>query len=167
MLGNYNRWANTRLYDAAFALPEPDYRKDLGAAFGSIHGTLNHLIVADLIWLNRFTGEGAAPTALDAIVADENDSLLEMRTATDDRISAYIAGLSEAALGKDFSYTSLVKPQPVTQPLAPALLHFFNHHTHHRGQCHAMLTRLCGAAPSLDLIYYQRETGEGIARASS
>ena len=50
-----------------------------------------------------------------------------------------------------------------TQRLAPALTHLFNHQTHHRGQCHAMLTRLAGEAPSMDLIFYQRETGESFS----
>lgn len=61
----YNCWANERLCDAAAALPVSDYRADRGAFFRSVHGTLNHLLVGDRIWMRRFTGEGDAPTALD------------------------------------------------------------------------------------------------------
>ena len=67
MLALYNRWANNRLYEAAAQLPDEDYRADRGAFFRSVHGTLNHVLVGDRIWMRRFTGEGEAPTRLDAI----------------------------------------------------------------------------------------------------
>jgi uncharacterized damage-inducible protein DinB len=51
----------------------------------------------------------------------------------------------------------ITRPETVTEPIAPALAHFFNHQTHHRGQITALLTRLTGQAPQLDLIYYLRE----------
>ncbi|WP_420392010.1 DinB family protein [Acuticoccus sp.] len=162
MLARYNAWANARAYDAADALPEADYRADCGAAFGSVHGTFNHLVVGDLIWMSRITGEGEAPTRLDAIVADDRRELRRTREALDARIRTFAEGLSDAAIAGTFSYTPITRPEPVTQPLGPVLLHVFNHQTHHRGQVHAMLTRLAGEAPALDLIYYQRETGDGV-----
>jgi uncharacterized damage-inducible protein DinB len=61
----YNHWANARLYQAAFALSDADYRRDVGAFFKSMHGTLNHLLVADRIWLKRLTGQGDHPDRLD------------------------------------------------------------------------------------------------------
>ena len=110
MLAGYNAWCNVRLYEAAATVPDADYRADRGVFFKSLHGTLNHLLVADRIWMKRFTGAGDMP------------------------------------------------------PLAPALDHFFNHQTHHRGQAHALLTAILGndRAPSFDLIVYQRETGVGV-----
>ena len=68
MLARYNAWANGRVYDAAAALTDAQYRADRGAFFKSVHGTLNHLLVADRIWMRRFTGEGEAPSRLDAIL---------------------------------------------------------------------------------------------------
>lgn len=162
MFADYNAWANRRLYDAAAPLPDRDYRRDLGAAFGSLHGTLNHLLVADRIWMQRVTGEGAAPDALDAILYDDLAELRAARTAEDARIRAFVAGLDDAALQRTITYRTRVRPQDIAQPLAPALLHVFNHQTHHRGQAHALLTRLTGAAPSFDLIVFQRETGAGL-----
>ena len=66
----YNAWANRRLYDAAAALSDAEYRADQGAFFKSMHGTLNHLLATDRIWMKRFTGEGEAPDRLDAILHD-------------------------------------------------------------------------------------------------
>lgn len=162
MLANYNQWANRRLFDAVAPLADAQYRADEGAFFGSLHGTLNHLLVADRIWLNRFSGRGTAPTRLDAIIAETFADLRREREATDADYIDYVAGLTEGDLASVFTYTPVTNPTPVSQPLAPALLHAFNHQTHHRGQAHTLLTRLTGDAPSLDLIYYQRETGEGI-----
>jgi uncharacterized damage-inducible protein DinB len=164
MLAGYNAWANRRVYAAAAALSDADYRADRGAFFKSVHGTLNHLLVADRIWMRRFTGEGNAPNRLDAILFE---SLAELRTAReqeDQRIEAYIAGLNDTALAAFFRYRTITNPMDVEQPLAPALLHFFNHQTHHRGQAHALLTGLTGEAPSLDLILFQRESGQGMSR---
>ena len=66
MFAGYNAWANGRLFAAVADLPDPEYRADHGAFFGSVHGTLNHLLVGDRIWMQRLTGEGEASTRLDA-----------------------------------------------------------------------------------------------------
>ncbi len=163
MFAGYNAWSNERIYNAAEKLSVDEYRADRGAFFKSIHGTLNHLLVSDRIWMKRFTGQGEAPTRLDVILHEDFASLRAARDREDARISAYVGQLTEAELAATFSYLTIVNPKTVTQPLAPALDHFFNHQTHHRGQAHAILTGMRGRdfAPSLDLIVYQRETGAG------
>jgi uncharacterized damage-inducible protein DinB len=166
MLAGYNAWANERLYDAASKLPDGEYRADRGAFFGSLHGTLNHILIGDRIWMRRFTGAGEAPDRLDAILYDDFEPLREARRAEDLRISRYCSGIDATILDGEFSYRTIVKASTVTQKLAPALDHFFNHQTHHRGQAHCLLTAIGGreAAPSLDLILFQRETGLGGTR---
>ena len=107
-----------------------------------MHGTLNHLLVTDRIWMQRFTGSGAAPDRLDAILRDDFASLRLAREAEDRRVSS---------------------PEEFVQPLSPALDHWFNHHAHHRGQAHALLTGLGRVAPELDLLFYQRLVEAGKA----
>lgn len=68
MFGHYNAWANARLYESVARLSTEQYRADRGAFFKSVHGTLNHLLVTDRIWMQRFTAEGAAPDRLDAVL---------------------------------------------------------------------------------------------------
>ncbi|MEO1067430.1 MAG: DinB family protein [Pseudomonadota bacterium] len=160
MLARYNAWANERLYAAAALLPDSDYRSDEKAFFGSVHGTLNHILVADRIWMKRFTDEGDAPATLDAILCDTLSELRKARRAEDARISGFVDGLSEGQIAGNISYTPITTPAPVTSPLSPLLTHFFNHQTHHRGQVHALLTRLTGDAPSLDLVYYFYEVNK-------
>jgi uncharacterized damage-inducible protein DinB len=167
MFADYNSWCNTRLYAAVAPLSDADYRADRGAFFKSLHGTLNHLLVGDRIWMARFTGTGEMPKSLDAILYDDFASLRAARDAEDARISHYIDGLSAANLAGSIRYRTFVQPQEIEQPLAPALDHFFNHQTHHRGQAHALLSALIGndATPSFDLILYQRATGAGMHKA--
>jgi uncharacterized damage-inducible protein DinB len=162
MLAAYNGWANGLLYAAAARLPDADYRADRGAFFKSVHGTLNHLLVADRIWMRRFTGAGEAPNRLDAILFDDLGSLRAAREAEDERIGSYVGGLSEKQLAGVIRYRTITNPADIEQPLLPALLHFFNHQTHHRGQVHCLLTGLAGEAPSLDMILFQRQTGIGL-----
>jgi uncharacterized damage-inducible protein DinB len=161
--GRYNAWANRRLYDAAAGLTDAQYRTDRGAFFKSMHGTLNHLLVTDYVWMNRFTGEGEAPTRLDAILHEQLADLRRAREAEDRRIVAYVEGLTEARLAGTISYRRVSTPEAFVQPLTPALAHWFNHQTHHRGQAHGILTGLTGKAPELDLLYFQREAAAGRA----
>jgi uncharacterized damage-inducible protein DinB len=166
MFAGYNAWCNERLFAAAAKLSDHDYRADRGAFFKSVHGTLNHLLTGDRIWLQRFTGTGAVPASLDAILYDDFPELQAARRTEDLRITGYIAGLSDADFSRPLRYRTFVNPQTIEQDLAPALDHFFNHQTHHRGQAHGLLTAITGTAPSFDLIIYQRETGDGGVRVA-
>ncbi len=165
MFAAYNRWANHRLYDSVAKVDEADYRAARGAFFGSLHGTLNHVLVGDRIWMHRFTGEEPIYTDLDTVPCDDLSTLRAERKAEDERIIDWVGSLGEDHLAGTISYRTITSPEDVTQPLAPALAHFFNHQTHHRGQAHSLLTQIGGrdAAPSLDLIYFQRETGLGFS----
>jgi uncharacterized damage-inducible protein DinB len=166
MFAAYAHWANERIFDAAAKLSDADYRADRGAFFKSVHGTLNHLLVGDRLWMRRFTGKGEAPDKLDAILYEDFAGLRAARRAEDARISQYIGGLDDAKLAGDFTYRLFTHPATLTQPLAFALDHFFNHQTHHRGQVHGLLSSIAGrdAAPVLDLVAFQRESGLGGVR---
>ena len=123
MFAAYNQWANGRIYDAAADLDEEEFNRDVGAFFGSLMGTLNHLLAADRIWMKRFTGEGDAPTALDAILHRDLPKLRTAREAEDRRIIDWLSGLSDKALSGRFTYMTLSDMRTVSQRLAPALAH--------------------------------------------
>jgi uncharacterized damage-inducible protein DinB len=160
MMAAYNRWANRRLYEAAAALSDEELNRPTGAFFPTLMRTLNHVLVADRIWLKRFTGEGEAPAALDTVLFAALPALRIAREAEDARIAAWVGGLGEDALAGRFTYVTVTDVRTVSQRLAPALAHFFNHQTHHRGQAHTILTTLGKPSLVLDLIYFQR-TPEG------
>lgn len=158
MFAFYNAWANRRLYSAVAGMSD-EMRKAPAGFFGSLHNTLNHLVVADRIWMHRFTGEGETYNRLDEVPYPDFTELRAARAELDHRIAAFVATTTYENLRGEFTYTPISIPEPITQPLGPALAHFFNHQTHHRGQCHHMLTAAGVAAPPLDLIYFQREAG--------
>ncbi|MET3837982.1 putative damage-inducible protein DinB [Bradyrhizobium sp. OAE829] len=155
-LAAYNRWANARLYAAALELSDEAYRLHIGVFFSSVHGTLNHLLLTDRIWLKRITGEGEHPSRLDAILYEDRLELARARMAEDERLIAVVDRYDEAALASLQSYRT-TSGMPHSQAVADILLHLFNHQTHHRGQAHACLSILTGGEPpSLDLLAFQR-----------
>ncbi|WP_338828935.1 DinB family protein [Bradyrhizobium sp. 27S5] len=155
-LAAYNHWANLRLYGAALELPEEAYRRSTGVFFGSLHGTLNHLLLTDRIWLKRLTGTGEHPDRLDAILHDDRRDLLRARMAEDARLNELVESYTGADLLEPIAYQT-TSGKPYRQPRQDILLHLFNHQTHHRGQAHACCSILTGSEPpSLDLLAFQR-----------
>ncbi len=157
MMATYNRWANRRLYAAAAQLDDDAYRRDVGVFFASLHGTLNHLLAADRIWMRRLDGTGEQPQGLDQVLFDDLAGLRGARVAEDERILGYVAALDAARLDAIWEYRTL-NGIPQRQRIRDILAHVFNHQTHHRGQAHAALTRLGVREPApLDLLIMQRE----------
>ena len=160
MFAAYNRWANSLLYEAAGQLDEDELHRDAGGFFGSLFGTMSHILVADRIWMRRFTGEGPTYSALNVRPYDTLADLATARAAEDERIAGWIDTLTDEKLNATFSYVPVSNPVPISHRLSPALSHFFNHQTHHRGQCHMTLTALGKPSLALDLIYFLRQKGQ-------
>ncbi|MBE9180888.1 damage-inducible protein DinB [Oculatella sp. LEGE 06141] len=156
-LATYNRWANNRLYQACALLDTAAYYQNRSAFFGSIHGTLNHILLADRIWMARFTGKVYPFNALSDELYDALPSLQHARQAEDDRILAFVQTLAVEAIVTDISYANS-QDIPYQQPLWQGLTHFFNHQTHHRGQVHQMLGEANLTPPGLDMVMMFRET---------
>lgn len=155
-LALYNQWANGRLYAACADLSDADRKAARKAFFGSIHLTLNHLVLTDRMWLSRIV-PGSAPIVapLDTQLYEDFAELRREREKQDQVIIDYVAGLSEAALGEMKHYAN-ASGQPQQTVLGTILQHYFNHQTHHRGQVHDMLTQTTVAPPPLDMIYFVR-----------
>jgi len=153
-LAGYNAWANARLYDAATALTDFERKRDVKAYFTSLHGTLNHMLAADRIWLHRLTGEGPLPQTLDGVLFEQFSELREAREAEDKRIARVVNALSPDDLVRELDYTN-TRGDAMVLPIGVILTHVFNHQTHHRGQATHILRQLGVAEPpSLDLLYF-------------
>lgn len=150
MLAHYNRLANCRLYDACVRLTDEGRKRRRPAFFGSIHGTLNHLLVGDRIWLARFSGEEVPSTGLDAVLYEVFAELGEAREREDVRIEEFVAGIDEGFLNGSIRYENN-EGRTLEDPVDVLLPHFFNHQTHHRGQVHDMLSQTDVPPPVLDL----------------
>lgn len=150
VLAEYNGWMNQRLYEAAASLPEARLFEDRGAFFGSLFDTLNHIAVADLIWLHRFAQHPGfsglpdemagfpRPTSLRERVAGSLAELARLRARIDAVITRLAGRLSERDLAATLRYGN-TSGKPQAKNLGLLLQHFFNHQTHHRGQASTLL----------------------------
>ena len=160
MLAGFNRWANGRIYDSVAPLGEADYYKERACAFfGSIHGTLNHLLVVDRLWFGRLAGSVPPISRLDEILYDDFAGLRAARAAEDQRIIAQARDMAEADLVRDCRFTLLSQPGERTMKPSVMLATVFNHQTHHRGQVHAMLKEAGVEPPALDIVLYPDAAG--------
>lgn len=160
----YNQWMNQSLYDTCKKLGQDAIEQEQGAFFGSILGTLNHLLIADVFWLARCSGDKSLTrmqdesgntlkiTALDQIVYGDLNPLWQARQRLDRNILTYLDSLNDGSLENLIEYRNS-RGETLKNPVSIILLHWFNHQTHHRGQVTTLLSQQ-GVDPGLtDLIY--------------
>jgi len=141
-MARYNRWMNEKIYAVCSQISDADRKKDMGAFFKSIHGTLNHLLLGDRAWLGRFTGRPFKVNYLNDELYADFEELKRERAKTDEDLIDWIASLTEERLAEDFTYTSGVDGVTRTFPLWAAVAHVFNHQAHHRGQITTLIKQL-------------------------
>ncbi|HEX6274498.1 MAG TPA: DinB family protein [Polyangiaceae bacterium] len=158
----YNRWMNDKLYATVALLSDEARKRDAGAFFKSIHGTLNHLLLADRVWLARFRGVTAAEgfmgpgiRSLDQELYADFEELRAQRALTDDELTSWVSELTDERLAAPLVY--LRRGQTLTSPLWWAVAHLFNHQTHHRGQVTTLLTQQ-GRDPGVTDLYAMLRT---------
>jgi uncharacterized damage-inducible protein DinB len=157
MMARYNRWMNERIYAICAGLSDAQRKEDRGAFFKSIHGTLNHLLLADRVWMGRFLARAFAASSLAQELYADFAELERGRAATDAQICEWAASLGDDDLAGTLTYTSIVNPAPRSLPLWLAVTHFFNHQTHHRGQLTTLLSQR-GIDPGVtDLLWLPAE----------
>ena len=137
----YNQWMNQKLYAACERLSDQERKADRKAFFRSIHGTLNHLLLGDKVWLSRFLNQSFNVTGLDQILYEEFSDLKRERESTDEEIITWANQLTEQKLLSEFRFRSISNPGPKVCLLWQAVAHFINHQTHHRGQITTLLSQ--------------------------
>lgn len=154
-MARYNVWQNNQLKATLEAWDSSELTRDRGAFFGSVLGTLNHLLWGDALWTSRFDGGesygGGIPHSTEltgsiSLWATQRDQL-------DKRIQTWAANVPADDLVGDLTWVSSMSKSKMTRPMAVCVVHFFNHQTHHRGQIHAMLTATGASAPVSDLVF--------------
>jgi uncharacterized damage-inducible protein DinB len=146
-LARYNVWMNDKLYTVASTLTDEQRKRDCRAFFKSIHGTFNHILVADRVWLARFKGLPApegfmAPggiRALDQELYADFEELRRQRALTDQELSSFVSELSQEQLAASIVFVR--RGQTLQSPLWETIAHVFNHQTHHRGQITTLLSQ--------------------------
>jgi uncharacterized damage-inducible protein DinB len=141
VMANYNAWMNGKLYVTCAEISDVERKRDRGAFFKSIHGTLNHLLLADRVWLGRFTDQPIVVQGLDQELYADFEELHQAREACDQEIIRWATHLSQDWLNQKFQYTN-TSGQAYTWPRWILVTHLFNHQTHHRGQLTTLLHQL-------------------------
>ena len=151
-MSQYNQWMNHKVYQVAQKLDHEKIKQNQGAFFGSILGTLNHIFVADVIWLRRFSQhpqqyqnlnqlpELASYIALDQILADDLEAWYQSRHELDLVIINWCQEISSVDLDHSLQYID-TKGQEYQKNFGQLILHFFNHQTHHRGQVSTLINQ--------------------------
>ena len=154
-MAQYNLWANTRAYGLCAKLPAAELDAPRTAFFPSILRTLNHILVADRIWMSRLLGSPVA-MPLNTVLYENFDELRRARVAEDQAIIEFTNGLTDAEVTADLTYNT-VAGDAYTMPRDLILAHMFNHQTHHRGQLSNMLIE-AGLGPlEIDLVFFARD----------
>ena len=153
LLARYHRWAYGRLYERVEELDDTRYFADQGLFFGSVHRSMNHMLLVDRLWQRRLAGEKTGRVDLAEELESGRQALRDAVFAQADAFIAFVDDLDEAKLDEDLAYVSS-KGEPHVMPLAPLIAHIVNHGTHHRGQVSTALTQLGVAAPVMDIPYF-------------
>jgi uncharacterized damage-inducible protein DinB len=150
IFARYNAVANERLYEQVGKLDPAEYRRERRGSFVSIHALLNHILLADRIWMSRFAGGGKSTPPLNTILYETFAELNSARVEEDAGIEAFFEKVNDGFLTKPLAYTNSWGKDCV-DVAGSAVLHFFNHQTHHRGQVHVMLSQTEVSPPALDM----------------
>ncbi|MGM0906426.1 MAG: DinB family protein [Pseudomonadota bacterium] len=152
LMAEYNQWMNLKLYDACSQLSNEQLSEDRKAFFGSIIGTLNHLAVADTIWLKRMSTDLShhrelnalsrlpMPHALNTILYPKLEELAEYRQHLDNLFLSLSKVVPENELQQIITYKN-TQGIEFNKVLFSLLVHVFNHQTHHRGQITTLLSQ--------------------------
>ncbi|MDQ6680197.1 MAG: DinB family protein [Pseudomonadota bacterium] len=158
-LAAYHLWALERLYEHIDRLPEDDYKRGAGLFFKSVHGTLNHLLVAEhRVWYPRFADGTSNRVELNAELEADRAALRKRLLAAAAQWQPRIASWPSARFDGRLDYTT-TRGVAQSLPFALTLAHVFNHGTHHRGQISAALTAMGHQCPELDLVWMLQAQG--------
>ncbi|MDZ7748765.1 MAG: DinB family protein [Halofilum sp. (in: g-proteobacteria)] len=141
-MARYDRSMNERLYALCAGLPDGERRRDLGAFFGSVHATLEHLLWADQVWLSRFTGRPRPAAGLGERLHEDFADLRAVRAQVDAEIEAWAGRVDADWLASTLTWTSGADGATRARPAWVLVVHLFNHQAHHRGQLTTLLTQL-------------------------
>lgn len=150
LLAGYHVWAHGCLLDSLAHISDGDYHADHGLFFRSIHRTLNHLLLVDLLWQGRLTGKSFLISGLDQELVKERERLRDEMLGAAEKLRGLVAGLTESDIESVSAYLD-TEGRRREFPRSLQLAHAFNHATHHRGQVTAVITRLGVASPVLDM----------------
>ncbi|MBE9029667.1 DinB family protein [filamentous cyanobacterium LEGE 11480] len=171
LMAEYNQWMNQKIYATAAALSAEQLQCDCQAFFGSVLGTLNHLMVGDIVWLKRFAAHPVKflaleplrgmeqPRSIDQMLYEDFGELRQQREQLDQIVRDWVNDLTEGDLDLVLDYQNM-RAVPARRQLGRLLCHFFNHQTHHRGQVTTLLSQFGLDVGGTDLLNITPQVAE-------
>ena len=157
MMSKYNTWVNAHIFNLCSSISDSEYRLDRGVFFGSIHNTLNHILLVDRLWVTRLMGgEDKSIHSLDQILYEDFEELQNAQIEGDQLLEKFADNLDDSGLAERINYQRM-DGRHASQTVQEILSTLFNHQTHHRGQIHAMLTQAGfknSDLPDIDIVDY-------------
>ena len=158
-LYDYNAWANDRILDTASQLRPDQLQVEASASFGSIHGTLLHIMSAHWVWLERW--KGSSPAAM--FDPETFPTLASISTRWDqieDDAQSFLTSCTEADIERIIEYQNF-QGEHWAYPLWQQMVHQVNHATQHRSEVAMILTQWGHSPGWLDLLYFVDLQGQG------
>lgn len=152
---HYNQAMNLQFYAACATLSDEERKRDMKAFFESIHGTLNHLLLTDKVWLGRIENQPFSVSSLREILYEDFDELRAERERTDERIMTLVGKLNESDLNRVISYHSIMTNSAQAFSLGRVFTHLFLHQTHHRGQVSTLIGQLGYDFGETDILWVE------------
>jgi len=154
----YNAWANIRIYNALRHLGDDERKADRKAFFGSIHNTMNHVLLADLIYRKRLEKKPTVHTRLDEVLHEDFGALEAAHRTNDIWYVAFCAGMSQEELDAQLTFTAvgMDREEIFSLPMKLCLTNLFQHQIHHRGQVHQMIAEAGHYPPPVDVVKFGR-----------
>ena len=154
----YNAWANNRIYNALSRIDDSSRKEDRKAFFGSIHNTMNHILLADLIYRERLEKKPTTYTRLDEVLYDDFVELESAHRENDEWYVGFCEGMDPAELEGNLSFKAvgMDSDEFFSLPLRLCLSNLFQHQIHHRGQVHHMISHAGENPPPVDIVKYGR-----------
>ena len=153
-LARYNAWANARLHSACATLSAAELANQRKAFFGSIMGTLNHILLVDILYRDRLKKKPTRFKKLNETLHTDLAALTRDQQEQDRWYIDEMAKLDPARLSQPFPFYTLPDNQYWSCPLDICLGNLFQHQIHHRGQVHNMLSEAGVPPPPLDFVNF-------------
>jgi len=159
-LYEYNEWANNHVLEAASELTEEEFTRKQGASFGSVEGNLAHIMGAQVIWLERWTGGSNPKPVLEFQKTRGLSTIREAFAQSDDRLRAFVSSLTDDRLDETLAYKDSAG-RPHERVMWQLMAHVANHGTHHRAETAMAMASLGKPMRELDYVFFELERSEG------
>ena len=158
-LAGFNAWANHRLHRVCAALTATQVSEDRGAFFKSILGTLNHILLVDILYRERIEGTDTAFKSLDETLHDNLPDLSTQQSEEDKRWLSLTADIDAASMDEKIGFWTLMdKPDRWEVPKHIYFTNLCQHQAHHRGHVHNMVSQSGIEPPPIGYIEFRVDT---------